>query len=66
VAEVAAICSEPLLAGALERCGFHARAARPLFVRAAHGIRFPATAIRIQMLDDDTAYRHSGSRLLWA
>ena len=66
VAEVAAICSERLLASALERCGFHARAARPLFVCPADGIRLPAATIRIQMLDDDAAYRHNGSRLLWA
>jgi hypothetical protein len=66
VAEVTAICSEPLLARALERCGFHARALRPLFIRAADGIRLPAPRMRIQMLDDDAAYRHNGSRLYWA
>ena len=66
VAEVAAMCSEPLLARALERCGFHARVARPLFVRAANGIRLPPAGMRIQMLDDDTAYRHTGSRTFWA
>jgi hypothetical protein len=66
VAEVAAMCSEPLLAGALERCGFHARAARPLLVRATNGIQLPAAEMRIQMLDDDAAYRHNGSRLFWA
>jgi hypothetical protein len=66
VAEVVAICSEPLLAAALQRCGFHARGSRPLLVRAASETRVPAAAIRIQMLDDDAAYRHSGSRLFWA
>ena len=65
VAEVAAVCSEPLLAAALQRCGFHARAARPLLVRA-NGVRLPAAGIRIQMLDDDTAYRHNGRRTFWA
>jgi hypothetical protein len=65
VAEVAAICSEPLQAAALQRCGFHARASRPLLVRA-NGVRLPTAGIRIQMLDDDTAYRHSGSRTFWA
>ncbi len=48
IAEVAALCSEPLL------------------VRATNGIRLPAAGIRIQMLDDDAAYRHSGARLFWA
>jgi len=66
VAEVVAVCSEPLLARALQRCGFHARGARPLMVRAGAGVRFPAAGIRIQMLDDDAAYRHSGSSGLWA
>jgi hypothetical protein len=64
VAEVVAICSEPLLAAALQRCGFIARASRPLLVRA-NGVRLPAAGIRIQMLDDDTAYRHGGSRTFW-
>jgi len=64
VAEVVAICSEPLLAAALQRCGFIARSSRPLLVRA-NGVRLPAAGIRIQMLDDDTAYRHGGSRNFW-
>jgi hypothetical protein len=66
VAEVAALCSEPLLAGALLRCGFHPRASRRLLVRTGNGARFPAAAIRIQMFDDDSAYRHGGSRVFWA
>jgi hypothetical protein len=65
VAEVASVCSEPLLAAALARCGFHARASRPLMVRA-NGLRLPDAAIRIQMLDDDTAFQHGGSRTFWA
>jgi hypothetical protein len=66
VAEVAAICSEPLLGGALQRCGFHARYSRPLFLRAASGVRVPDVRVRIQMLDDDAAYLHSGSKRFWA
>jgi hypothetical protein len=66
VAEVAALCSEPLLADALVRCGFHARASRRLLVRTSNGRRLPSAQIRIQMFDDDTAYRHSGSRVFWA
>jgi len=65
VAEVTAICSEPLLAAALRRCGFRARSSRPLLVRA-NGVRLPAAGIRIQMLDDDAAYQHVGSRAFWA
>jgi hypothetical protein len=66
VAEVTAICSEPLLAGALQRCGFHARYSRPLFLRAANAVRVPDLRVRIQMLDDDAAYLHSGSKGFWA
>jgi hypothetical protein len=65
VAEVATICSEPLLGAALRRCGFQARASRPLLVRA-NGTRLPTAGIRIQMLDDDSAYRHGSSRTFWA
>jgi hypothetical protein len=66
VAELVAMSSEPLLAGALERCGFHTRGSRPLLVRATNGVRLPPTGIRVQMLDNDAAYRHNGSRLFWA
>ena len=62
VAEVTATSSEPLLTHALERCGFHARFSRPLFVRAASGVRLPDVAIRAQMLDSDAAYLHNGMR----
>lgn len=66
VAEVATTCSEPLLADALQRSGFHARGSRPLYLRAASGVRIPAPGMRIQLLDDDAAYRHDGSRRFWA
>jgi hypothetical protein len=66
VAEVVAVSSEPVLAGALRRCGFHARSSRPLLVRSSNRARLPAAGIRIQMLDDDAAYLHGGSRLFWA
>ncbi len=66
IAELATICSEPLLARALEDCGFHARAVRPLFIRAGSDACLPPAGIRVQMLDDDAAYRHDGSRAFWA
>ncbi|MBV8446312.1 MAG: hypothetical protein JOZ92_10390 [Candidatus Dormibacteraeota bacterium] len=66
VAEVVAICSEPMLENALQRCGFHPRYAGALAVRAARGVRMPDRAIRIQMLDDDAAYLHDGVRRFWA
>ena len=66
VAEVAATCSEPLLAAALQRCGFHARFSRPLFLRATTGARVPDCTVRIQLIDDDQAYMHRGFKHLWA
>ena len=65
VAEVATVCSEPLLARALQRCGFHARGSRPLLLRAAREVRVPDLPMRIQLLDDDQAYIGAGG-LLWA
>jgi Acetyltransferase (GNAT) domain len=66
IAELTTACSEPLLGEALQRCGFHARYSSPLFVRAASGVCVPDRAVRIQMIDDDAAYRHSGSQCFWA
>lgn len=64
IAEIAATCSEPLLADALRRCGFHVRFSRPLSVRATVGApRLPDRTVRIQMIDDDQAYLHSS---FWA
>jgi hypothetical protein len=63
VAEITATCSDPLLAAALKRCGFHARFSRSLSVRATGGARLPDRTLRIQMIDDDQAYLQSG---FWA
>jgi hypothetical protein len=63
VGEIAATCSEPLLAAALRHCGFHARFSRSLSMRPGAAARLPDRAVRIQMIDDDQAYLHSG---FWA
>jgi hypothetical protein len=63
VGEIAATCSEPLLAAALRGCGFHARFSRSLSVRATGGARLPDCPVRIQMIDDDQAYLPGG---FWA
>jgi hypothetical protein len=56
IGEIAATCSEPLMAEALRNCGFHARFSRSLSVRATGGARLPDCTVRIQMIDDDQAY----------
>ncbi len=66
IAEIATISSDPLLGSALEQCGFHPRAVRPLYVRAAPDAQLPPAGIRIQMIDDDGAYRHDGTKVFWA
>jgi len=68
VAEVVAIASDPLLDGALRACGFHRRATRPLLIRAESGTLAPEPppSIRVQMLDDDSAYLHDGTNSFWA
>ncbi|MGB6604039.1 MAG: hypothetical protein WBE65_07055 [Steroidobacteraceae bacterium] len=63
VGEIVATCSEPLLAAALRHCGFHARFSRSLSVRVTGGARLPDRTVRVQMIDDDQAYLHSG---FWA
>jgi hypothetical protein len=64
VGEIAATCSDPLLAAALRRCGFHPRFSRSLSVRATTGgARLPDRTVRIQMIDDDQAYLQGG---FWA
>ena len=66
VAELVALASDSRLADALQRCGFHARGSRPLYVRVARGIEPPAQSVRIQMIDNDSAYLHNGARRYWA
>ncbi len=63
VGEIAATCSEPLLGAALRHCGFHARFSRSLSMRVSGAARPPDRTVRIQMIDDDQAYLHSG---FWA
>jgi hypothetical protein len=65
-AEVVAISSEPLLSDALLKCGFHTGPGRPLFLRARGETPIPDVNIRIQMIEDDTAYLHDGNSSIWA
>jgi hypothetical protein len=55
-AEVVIWASDPLLAGTLRACGFHARFQVPIQVRPAGGDAMPQGTLRVQMLDCDDAF----------
>jgi hypothetical protein len=65
-AEVVIWASDPLLGGALSLCGFHARGESLVRVRSSRGDPDPPTPLRVQMLDNDAAFIHEGSREFWA
>jgi hypothetical protein len=65
-AELAAWASDPMLSRCLSECGFHARGRLPvLLLSPQNPVLTPAT-LRVQMLDNDTAYRHTGRNEFWA
>jgi hypothetical protein len=66
VAELAAWASDPLLAQCLMESGFHARRSAPIYLRTDNESLIAACALRVQMVDSDAAYLHSGGRELWA
>jgi hypothetical protein len=59
-AELVAWANDPLLTECLLQCGFHARGTEPVQFLAASGVDFPVANLRLQMLDNDAAYRHLG------
>ena len=59
-AELVAWASDPLLTECLRQCGFHARGIEPVQFLPAAGVDFPVANLRLQMLDNDAAYRHLG------
>jgi hypothetical protein len=66
-AELVVWGSDPLLASCLEECGFHPRSSRPVQILASKSCNLPANAsLRVQMLDCDAAFLHTGSPVLWA
>jgi hypothetical protein len=65
VAEVVAMCSDPLLEAALVECGFHIRDAAPMWLRAAGNVARPDARIRFLMADSDEAFLHSERNSLW-
>ena len=63
--EIVTWANDPLLCGVLEQCGFHARFTVPVQVRPADDASMPG-ALRVQMLDCDSAYLDTGRQDLWA
>lgn len=55
-AEVVAWASDPLLAGALRSCGFYARFESPIHLRPSAHDALPEATLRVQMLDNDSAF----------
>jgi hypothetical protein len=60
VAELVAWASDPMLSRCMLECGFHARGAQEVRLLAADKANFPSVTVRLQMLDNDAAYRHPG------
>jgi hypothetical protein len=57
VAEIVSWASDPLLSQCLSECGFHARGSQEARLLATRESNFPAATVRLQMLDNDAAYR---------
>lgn len=59
-AELVAWASDPALSRCLLECGFHARDTFQAQLLARDHSNFPSAIVRLQMLDNDAAYRHPG------
>jgi len=64
-AEVVILASDPLLAGALKSCGFHARFQIPIQMRSTGHVPLPEGTLRVQMLDNDSPYIWEGRNVYW-
>jgi hypothetical protein len=65
-AELVAWASDPTLARCLRECGFRARNESPVQLLGPHDSALLPPALRVQMLDNDAAYRHLGRNEFWA
>jgi hypothetical protein len=65
-AELAAWGSDAALSERLRECGFHARDELLVQVHAPRNPELIAHPLRVQMLDNDAAYRYGGSNEFWA
>jgi hypothetical protein len=64
-AEVVILASDALLASALQSCGFHARFQIPIQMRSNGHRSLPEGTLRVQMLDNDSAYIWEGRNVYW-
>jgi hypothetical protein len=65
-AELVTLSSDPAFSANLVDCGFHARTAEPIRLLATQEARLPETRLRVQMIDNDAAWRHEGRSEFWA
>lgn len=65
-AELAVWASDECMARKLRECGFHERDELPVKVLAARNPELAEATLRVQMLDNDAAYRHPGHNEFWA
>jgi hypothetical protein len=65
-AELAAWASDPLLSRCLRESGFRARSEAPVQLLGPRNSALVPAALRVQMLDNDAAYRHVGRNEFWA
>jgi hypothetical protein len=65
-AELAVWASDPMLSRGLRECGFHARNEVPVQLLGPRDPALLPPALRVQMLDNDDAYRHLGRNEFWA
>jgi hypothetical protein len=64
-AEVVIWASDPLLAGVLRGCGFYPRFQCPIQIRSARRDTTLEGSLRVQMLDNDSAYLWEGHNEYW-
>jgi hypothetical protein len=65
-AELAAWGSDSLFSQCLRECGFRERSEFPVQMLASHDRSVLPARLRVQMIDNDAAYRHTGRAEFWA
>jgi hypothetical protein len=65
-AELVAWASDTTFSARLHECGFHLRGAHAVQILAPRTPQLTASGLRVQMLDNDAAYRHGNRNEFWA
>ncbi len=65
VTEIVAWANDPVLERALTTCGFHPRTREAIQIRGSVSFPVPPAALRVQLMDSDSAYHHTGQPQLW-